>query len=104
MKRITFGDDLDGVLDGTAKRGVVLISAGAGGTMDAPLLVQTQERLSELGFLSLRWDYAYIKLRKTPSAGGKRELPEMASAIDYLTSKAKGVPLILIGKSFGARL
>jgi predicted alpha/beta-hydrolase family hydrolase len=104
MTKIHFGNDLDGVLEGQPKRGAVLLSPGAGGTMETPLLVHTAESLNELGFLTLRWNFGYVKAGKPPSAGGKRELPEMEAAIDYLTAKAKGAPLVTIGKSFGARL
>jgi predicted alpha/beta-hydrolase family hydrolase len=104
MAKVHFGNDLDGILDGQPKRGAVLITPGAGGTMDTPLLVRTAERLNELGFLTLRWNFGYVKARRAPSAGGKREIPEMEAALDYLTTKAKGVPLITVGKSFGARL
>jgi len=104
MTKVHFGNDLEGALDGSPKRAAVLLTPGAGGTMETPLLVHTAERLVELGFLTLRWNFGYVKTRRTPSAGGKKELPEMESAIDFLKSKAKGTPIILIGKSFGGRL
>jgi uncharacterized protein len=104
MSKVHFGDDLDGILEGQANRGAVLLTPGAGGTMATPLLVRTAEGLNALGFMTLRWNFGYVKAGRTPSAGGKRELPEMEAAIDYLSAKAKGKPIILIGKSFGARL
>jgi predicted alpha/beta-hydrolase family hydrolase len=102
--KVTFGNSLEGICQGAAERGLVLISPGAGGSMQTPLLLQTAERLADLGFFSMRWNFGYITAKKTPSAGGKRELPEMAQAIDYLRSRAERAPMILIGKSFGGRL
>jgi uncharacterized protein len=104
MAKVQFGNDLDGILGGQPKRGAVLISPGAGGTMNTPLLVQTANHLNELGFLTLRWNFGYMKTGKPPSAGGKREIPEINSAIDFLATKANTSPIILIGKSFGGRL
>jgi uncharacterized protein len=101
---VKFGDSLEGLCQGQARRGLVLISPGAGGSMETPLLVHTANQLAESGFLTLRWNFGYMTAGKTPSAGGKREIPEMAAAIDYLKGKADGVPVILIGKSFGGRL
>jgi uncharacterized protein len=101
---VKFGDALEGVCEGQPRRGLVLISPGAGGSMETALLVHTAAQLAEAGFLTLRWNFGYMTAGKMPSAGGRRELPEMAEAIDYLKAKADRQPLILIGKSFGGRL
>jgi uncharacterized protein len=101
---VKFGGSLEGVCEGQPRRGAVLISPGAGGSMETPLLVHTAKQLAQSGFLTLRWNFGYMTAGKMPSAGGKRELPEMAAAIDYLKGKADDVPIILIGKSFGGRL
>jgi predicted alpha/beta-hydrolase family hydrolase len=101
---VTFGNNLNGILTGQADRGAVLISHGAGGNMVTPLLVQTAAALNENGFLTLRWNFGYVEAGRAPSAGGKKELPEMAAAVDFLTERAGKAPLILLGKSFGGRL
>ncbi len=74
--------------------------------MQTPLLAQTAERLSQLGFLSLRWNFGYIDKGGAPSFAGKNELPEMEAALEYLRQQAQhaNIPAILIGKSFGARV
>lgn len=104
IKSVTFGEGLSGYLSGSPKRGTVLISHGAGGTAMTPLLVQTSEQLNDASFLTLRWDFGYVAAGRTPSAGGKRELPEMAAALAFLVKHSQGTPIILIGKSFGGRL
>jgi len=101
---VTFGNNLPGILSGQAKRGAVLISHGAGGNMMTPLLVQTAAGLNEDGFLTLRWSFGYVEAGRAPSAGGKKELPEMAAAVDFLVERAGNAPVILLGKSFGGRL
>ncbi|HEY9759989.1 MAG TPA: alpha/beta family hydrolase [Oculatellaceae cyanobacterium] len=107
---VEFGEGLDGLLSGPAApssgRGLVLLSHGAGGTMNNGFLVKASEELSALQFTTLRWNFGYVKARRAPSAGGKRELPEMWAAIDYLKNldKSNKLPIILAGKSFGARL
>ena len=104
MKDVQFGDSLDGRLSGECLRGAVLLSHGAGGTMDNSLLVNTAEELNALGFLTLRWNFGYVRPKRAPSRGGVREIPEMESAIDYLKEQAFGQPIILAGKSFGGRV
>jgi predicted alpha/beta-hydrolase family hydrolase len=103
-KYVQITDTLAGVLSGEPSRGAVLISTGAGGTMETPLLVKTAEGLNDLGFLTLRWNFGFTAARRAASAGGKREIPEMMLAIEYLERESTGTPIILIGKSFGARL
>ncbi|RTL38045.1 MAG: hypothetical protein EKK48_22365 [Candidatus Melainabacteria bacterium] len=98
---IKFGSDLYGTINGAGKRGPVIISHGAGRGLDAPILVKTAEQLAELGFRVLRFNFSYIGKRPAPSAGGKKEQPELVSAIEYM--RQYGNP-ILVGKSFGARV
>jgi predicted alpha/beta-hydrolase family hydrolase len=81
----------------------VLISHGAGRGLDAPLLEKTADRLTAAGFTALRWNFGYLAERRAPSAGSKREKAEMEQAIEYLQS-ASEAPLVLMGKSFGARV
>jgi uncharacterized protein len=105
---VDFGDGFPGVLTGTPERGAVLVSHGAGGTLNTPLLVQTSEQLAKIGFMTLRWNFGYVKARRSPSAGGKRERVEMEEAISFLRERGreyrKDTPIILLGKSFGARV
>jgi hypothetical protein len=102
--QVTFASGLSGILTGTAQCGAVLISHGAGGTMMTPLLVQTATKLNDMGFLTLRWNFGYVAAGRPASAGGKRELPEMTVAVDFLAEQAENKPIILLGKSFGGRL
>src|SRR5581483_9206102 len=98
---VTFGDGLHGVLHEGGNRGAVVLSHGAGRGLDTPLLEITARRLAEIGFSVLRWNFGYMGVRSAPSAGAKREQAEMAQGIDFMRDKG---PLILAGKSFGARV
>ncbi|MBY0548805.1 MAG: hypothetical protein K2W95_16155 [Candidatus Obscuribacterales bacterium] len=99
---MVFGEGLNGIVTGgDSKRAPVILTHGAGQGMQSPLLAKTASRLGELGFVSLRFNFAYIDKKSAPSAGGKREQPDLVSAIEYM--KQFGNP-ILVGKSFGARV
>ncbi|MGH2364827.1 MAG: alpha/beta hydrolase family protein [Chloroflexota bacterium] len=98
---VEFGAGLHGIVQGDGRRGVAVISHGAGRGMDAPLLERTAERLAELGLASLRWNFGYLGKRPAPSAGGKREVEELRQAIALMAEYGRP---ILIGKSFGARV
>jgi hypothetical protein len=93
--------ELDGIISGVNKRGPVIISHGAGRGMDAVILEKTASKLADLGFIVLRYNFSYIGKRPAPSAGGKKEIPELMHAIQFM--KQFGNP-ILVGKSFGARV
>ncbi|HEY9685035.1 MAG TPA: alpha/beta family hydrolase [Drouetiella sp.] len=100
-REIQIGGGLSGTVNGGGKRGLVIISHGAGRGLDAPILVKTAERLADLGFQVVRFNFSYLGVRPAPSAGGKKEQPELVSVIEHM--KQYGAP-ILIGKSFGARV
>src|SRR5581483_3312380 len=69
--------------------------------LDTPLLEITARRLADDGFSVLRWNFGYLGVRSAPSSGAKREQAEMLQAIDFMRGRG---PLILAGKSFGARV
>jgi hypothetical protein len=102
-RAVAFGDGLHGILHEGGKRGAVLLSHGSGRGMDAPLLETVARRWAEDGFTVLRWNFGYLGHRPAPSAGGKRETEDMRVAIDFLKSQSSA-PLVLAGKSFGARV
>jgi predicted alpha/beta-hydrolase family hydrolase len=100
---VEFGSELQGVLQEGGARGAVVISHGAGRGLDTPLLEKTAERLAADGFTVLRWNFGYLGEKRAPSAGSKREKAELEQAIDFMKSRSQA-PLILMGKSFGARV
>ncbi|HEX6513512.1 MAG TPA: alpha/beta family hydrolase [Chloroflexota bacterium] len=103
MPHVQLGAGLHGELEEGGTRAAVLISHGAGRGWDTPLLEKTAHRLAADGFTTLRWNFGYLGERRAPSAGSKREKTEMEQAIDFLKGASKA-PLVLMGKSFGARV
>lgn len=100
-KPVSFGTGLRGIVSGDGDRGSVIITHGAGKGMDAAILKKTADKLVELGFVVLRFNFAYLDKKSAPSLGGKKEQPDLISAIDFMSDHG---PPILIGKSFGARV
>ena len=103
-KKVKIENSLDARIGGAPERGSVLLSAGAGGDMDSALLTNTASNLQKLGFQTLRWNYGYVSRNGVASSGGKLEIGEMQMALNFLQKKAQDKPVILLGKSFGARL
>ncbi|MBV8086573.1 MAG: dienelactone hydrolase family protein [Chloroflexi bacterium] len=102
-REVVFGEGLHGVLHQGGTRAAVLLSHGSGRGMDTPLLETVARRWVEDGFTVLRWNFGYLGKRPAPSSGGKRETDEMRTAIEYLKGQSSA-PLVLAGKSFGARV
>lgn len=100
-ENIVIPGGLNGIIQGEAKRGAVIITHGAGQGMSAAILQKTAFALADLGFIVLRFNFSYLDRESAPSFGGKKELPELQSVITFM--KKHGKP-ILIGKSFGARV
>ena len=100
-KAVTFGAGLNGIVSGDGKRGGVILTHGAGKGMDASILRKTADKLAGAGFVVLRFNFAYLDRKSAPSLGGKKEQPDLLSALDFM---AEHGPAILIGKSFGARV
>lgn len=98
---VEFGSGLHGVLHEGGQRGAVVLSHGAGRGLDTPLLATTAVHLASAGFNVLRWNFGYLGVRGGPSAGSKREIADMLQAIEFMNGRG---PLILAGKSFGARV
>lgn len=100
-EEVSLANGLRGIFHGGKDRSSVIISHGAGQGMQSPILKKTAEQLADLGFNVLRFNFAYIDKKSAPSLGGKKELPDMLAAIEYMSRFG---PPILIGKSFGARV
>lgn len=98
---VTFGSGLRGIVSDGGRKGAVIITHGAGKGMDSSILKKTAEKLAAMGFIVLRFNFGYLDRKSAPSLGGKKEQPDLVSAIDFMQEHG---PPILIGKSFGARV
>ncbi|MBZ5676788.1 MAG: alpha/beta hydrolase [Acidobacteriia bacterium] len=83
----------------------MLLSHGAGGDCNAPLMVAVAKAFSEAGYLVLRWDLPFRQAgpRSAPGGSGKRDRDGILLAAKLLRQLEPDVPLYLAGQSYGGR-
>ncbi|WP_375486706.1 alpha/beta family hydrolase [uncultured Mycobacterium sp.] len=89
--------------DGAAT-GVVVLTHGAGGSRESPLLQQICNEWSRRGWLAVRYNLPYRRRRPTgpPSGSGSADRAGIVEAIEVCRGLADG-PLIAGGHSYGGR-
>lgn len=89
--------------DGTPE-GVVVLTHGAGGNRDSPLLQQVCEEWAQRGWLAVRYNLPFRRRRPTgpPSGSGAADRAGIVEAITLCRGLADG-PLIAGGHSYGGR-
>jgi predicted alpha/beta-hydrolase family hydrolase len=100
-------DDLAGVAhepDG-APRGVVVLTHGAGGNRDAPLLIRLCDEWARTGFLAVRYNLPYRRRRPKgpPSGSATADQDGIAEAIGWARGLGHG-PVLAGGHSYGGRM
>ena len=90
---------------GGTPRGVVLLTHGAGGNRDAPLLVALCEEWAARGWLAIRYNLPYRRRRPTgpPSNSAAADQSGIAEAIAAARTLTDG-PVIAGGHSYGGRM
>lgn len=94
---------------GTPK-GVVLLTHGAGGSRDSPLLIRICEEWAARGWLAIRYNLPYRRRRPTgpPSGSVAADLSGIVEAVAFAQTlpdvTGNGVPVIAGGHSYGGRL
>jgi uncharacterized protein len=73
-----------------------------GGTMNNRVIFRAGMAATEAGLLALRFNFRGVGDSTGNYDEGKGEQEDVGSAIDWLRGKAPGLPLVLIGFSFGA--
>lgn len=88
-----------------APAGVVLLTHGAGGSRDSPLLIRICDEWAARGWLAVRYNLPYRRRRPTgpPSGSATADQAGVAEAIAVAGGLAGG-PLIVGGHSYGGRL
>ncbi|MBZ4559001.1 alpha/beta hydrolase [Mycobacterium avium subsp. hominissuis] len=89
--------------DGTPE-GVVVLTHGAGGNRDTPLLQQVCDEWAQRGWLAVRYNLPFRRRRPTgpPSGSGAADRAGIVEAITLCRGLADG-PLIAGGHSYGGR-
>lgn len=84
--------------------GVVMLTHGAGGSRESPLLVRICEEWASRGWLAVRYNLPFRRRRPTgpPSGSGAADRAGIVEAITLCRGLADG-PLIAGGHSYGGR-
>jgi hypothetical protein len=90
--------------DGTPL-GVVVLTHGAGGSRESPLLIALCDRWAARGWLAVRYNLPYRRRRPTgpPSGSAAADQAGIAEAIEFARSVGAG-PVLAGGHSYGGRL
>lgn len=85
--------------------GVVVLTHGAGGSMDSPLLVALCEEWARRGWIALRYNLPYRRRRPTgpPSGSAETDMTGIREALEEARDMRPG-PLLAGGHSYGGRL
>jgi len=86
-------------------KAAMLLSHGAGGDGQAPLMVAVAKAFCGAGYLVLRWDLPFRQAgpRSAPGGSGQRDRDGIRNAAEFMRQQAQGVPLCLAGQSYGGR-
>ncbi|MCG5432203.1 dienelactone hydrolase family protein [Mycobacterium sp. MYCO198283] len=85
--------------------GVVVLTHGAGGNRDAPMLVRLCDEWARRGWLAVRYDLPYRRRRPTgpPSGSAAADQAGIVAAVAYARTLTDG-PVIAGGHSYGGRM
>src|SRR2546423_2723480 len=73
-----------------------------GGTMRTPIMAAIARACAERGWFALRFNFRGVGASAGEWTGGRHETDDVAAAVDYARTIAPGLPLGLVGYSFGA--
>ena len=89
--------------DGTPA-GVVMLTHGAGGSRESPLLIAICEEWAARGWLAVRYNLPYRRRRpKGPPSGAATDLDGIVEAVEF-AHRLTDNPVIAGGHSYGGRL
>jgi uncharacterized protein len=73
-----------------------------GGTMRTPIMAAIARACAEHGWYALRFNFRGVGASAGEWSGGRHETDDVAAAVDYARTVGPGLPLGLVGYSFGA--
>ena len=73
-----------------------------GGTMRTPIMAAIARACAERGWYALRFNFRGVGASAGEWTGGRYETDDVEAAVDYARTVAPGLPLGLVGYSFGA--
>ena len=75
-----------------------------GGSMRSPLIAYLARSAAERGWYALRYNFRGVGASAGEWSGGRDEPQDLADAVEHARAVAPGLPLAVIGFSFGARM
>ena len=73
-----------------------------GGTMRTPIMAAIARACADRGWYALRFNFRGVGASAGEWSGGRHEMEDLAAAVEYARAIAPGLPLGLVGYSFGA--
>lgn len=83
---------------------LLVLAHGAGAGMEHPFMENLALHLAQNKVATFRFNFAYMENGKKVPDRPKKALPTILAAINQAKKLAKGVPILLGGKSFGGRM
>lgn len=85
--------------------GIVVLTHGAGGSMDSPLLIALCDEWARRGWIAVRYNLPYRRRRPTgpPSGSAASDMAGIREALEAARTMGPG-PLLAGGHSYGGRL
>jgi uncharacterized protein len=85
--------------------GVVVLTHGAGGSRESPLLIKTCDEWARRGWLAVRYNLPYRRRRPKgpPSGSAATDQAGVVEAIELVRTIAEG-PVVVGGHSYGGRM
>ena len=74
-----------------------------GGTLHNPVVFHSDRELNRAGMTTLRFNFRGVEKSEGAYDEGRGEVSDVAAAAAWMKAEAPGVPLILVGYSFGSR-
>ena len=73
-----------------------------GGTLHNPVMFHADRELNRAGLTTLRFNFRGVGASEGEHDGGRGEVDDLAHAAAWLAGESSGLPLFLVGYSFGA--
>jgi alpha/beta superfamily hydrolase len=73
-----------------------------GGTLHNPVMFHSDRELHRVGFATLRFNFRGVGGSEGAHSQGKGECEDVGAAVEWLRGLVPGVPLLLVGYSFGS--
>ncbi len=83
---------------------LLVLAHGAGAGMEHPFMETLAQFLAANKVATLRFNFAYMENGKKVPDRPKKALPAISAAINQAEKLAKGLPILIGGKSFGGRM